>query len=259
MPGEMFDLSGRVALVTGSSMGLGRATAQVLAEHGAHVVISSRKQAACDAVADELRQQGLRAEGRACNIGDQQAIEAMHRHLAQQHGRLDILVNNAVLSPWRTILDTDPGLLQKALEVNIGGYWQMSTAAVKLMQQSGSGPAKGGSIINISSTAARHATPMLGLYSTFKTALDGMTRAFALEFGEFGIRANTILPGLFDTTLADAFGDEGKQRAIGQTPLGRLGRPDEIGYAVLYLSSDAGAYVTGTSLVIDGGRTVSIG
>ncbi|MBL6954157.1 MAG: glucose 1-dehydrogenase [Alphaproteobacteria bacterium] len=254
MADQIFDLHGRVALVTGSTMGLGRATAQVLAEHGAHVVISSRKQDACDAVAAEFRDLGFSAEGRACNIGDGAAIEAMYQYLAAQHGRLDILVNNAVLSPWRSILDTDPGLLKKALEVNIGGYWQMSVGAVKLMQQVG-----GGSIVNISSTAARHATPMLALYSTFKASLDGMTRAFALEFGEFGIRVNTVLPGLFDTTLADAFGDEGKQRAIAQTPLGRLGRPNEIGYAVLYLASDAGAYVTGTSLVIDGGRTVSIG
>lgn len=254
MADQIFDLHGRVALVTGSTMGLGRATAQVLAENGAHVVISSRKQDACDAVAAEFRDLGFSAEGRACNIGDGAAIEAMYQYLAEQHGRLDILVNNAVLSPWRSILDTDPGLLKKALEVNIGGYWQMSVGAVKLMQQIG-----GGSIVNISSTAARHATPMLALYSTFKASLDGMTRAFALEFGEFGIRVNTVLPGLFDTTLADAFGDEGKQRAITQTPLGRLGEPKEIGYAVLYLASDAGAYVTGTSLVIDGGRTVSIG
>jgi len=254
MVDQIFNLRGRVALVTGSTMGLGRATAQVLAENGAHVVISSRKQDACDAVAAEFRDLGFSAEGRACNIGDGAAIEAMYQYLAEQHGRLDILVNNAVLSPWRSILDTDPGLLKKALEVNIGGYWQMSVGAVKLMQQIG-----GGSIVNISSTAARHATPMLALYSTFKASLDGMTRAFALEFGEFGIRVNTVLPGLFDTTLADAFGDEGKQRAIAQTPLGRLGEPKEIGYAVLYLASDAGAYVTGTSLIIDGGRTVSIG
>ena len=255
MPRQIFDLSGRVALVTGSTMGLGVATARVLAEHGAHVVISSRKQDACDAVAAGFRDQGLSAEGRACNIGDGAAIEAMYQHLAAQHGRLDILVNNAVLSPWRTILDTDPGLLKKALEVNVGGYWQMSVGAVQLMRQAAMGKASGGSIVNISSTAARHATPMLALYSTFKASLDGMT----LEFGQFGVRVNTVLPGLFDTTLADAFGDEGKQRAIAQTPLGRLGEPREIGYAVLYLASDAGAYVTGTSLVIDGGRTVSIG
>ena len=254
MPPEIFDLTGRVALVTGSSMGLGRATAQVLAEHGARVVISSRKQDACDAVAAEFRELGLSAEGKACNIGHDDDIDAMFAHLRQKHGRLDILVNNAVLSPWYTILDTEPGLLRKALDVNIGGYWQMSVGAVKLMAENG-----GGSIINISSTAARHATVMLGLYSTFKASLDGMTRSFALEFGERGVRVNTILPGLFDTSLADAFTPEQKQQAIAQTPVGRLGDPREIGYAVLYLGSDASGYVTGTSLVIDGGRTVSVG
>ena len=254
MSRKIFDLTGRVALVTGSSLGLGRATAQVLAEHGAHVVISSRKQDACDAAAAEFCGLGLSAEGKACNIGHDDDIDAMFVHLREKHGRLDILVNNAVLSPWYTILDTDPGLLRKALEVNIGGYWQMSVGAVKLMGENG-----GGSIINISSTAARHSTVMLGLYSTFKASLDGMTRSFALEFGECGVRVNTILPGLFDTTLADAFTPEQKQRAISQTPVGRLGDPREIGYAVLYLSSDASGYVTGTSLVIDGGRTVSVG
>jgi NAD(P)-dependent dehydrogenase (short-subunit alcohol dehydrogenase family) len=254
MPGGIFDLTGRVALVTGSSMGLGRATAEVLAEHGAHVVISSRKQDACDAVAAEFRERGLSAEGKACNIGHDDDIDAMFAHLRSTHGRLDILVNNAVLSPWRTILDTDPGLLRKALDVNIGGYWQMSVAAVKLMGESG-----GGSIINISSTAARHSTVMLGLYSTFKASLDGMTRSFALEFGGRGVRVNTILPGLFETSLADAFTPEQKQQTIAQTPVGRLGDPREIGYAALYLGSDASAYVTGTSLVIDGGRTVSVG
>lgn len=254
MSRDIFDLTGRVALVTGSSMGLGRATAQVLAEHGAHVVISSRKQDACDAVAAEFRELGLSAEGKACNIGHDDQIDAIFAHLREKHGRLDILVNNAVLSPWYTILDTEPSLLRKALDVNIAGNWQMSVAAVKLMGENGRG-----SIINISSTAARHSTVNLALYSTFKTALDGMTRSFALEFGETGVRVNTILPGLFDTTLADAFTLEQKQLAIKQTPMGRLGDPTEIGYAVLFLGSDASAYVTGTSLVIDGGRTISVG
>ncbi|MDE0942351.1 MAG: glucose 1-dehydrogenase [Alphaproteobacteria bacterium] len=256
MSRKAFDLDGRVALITGSTMGLGRATAQVLAEHGAHVVISSRKQDACDTVAAEFRELGLSAEGRACHIGDEDAVAAMYAHLKERHGRLDILVNNAVLSPWRKILDTDFGLVKKALDVNIGGYWQMSVGAVELMREGKSG---GGAIINISSTAARHASPNLALYSTFKTALDGMTRSFALEFGGDGIRVNTILPGLFETSLADAYAPDVKEKMLAQTPVGRLGQPAEVGYAVLYLASDAAGYITGTSLVIDGGRTVSIG
>lgn len=252
MTDRLFDLTGRVALVTGSTQGLGLATARVLAERGAHVVISSRKQQACDEIAAGFGDDGLSAEGVACNIGDAAAIEAIYDHLDKTHGRLDILVNNAVLSPWRSIEDTDRGLMLKALETNIAGYWYMSAAAAKAMKAK-----RKGSIINISSVAAMRPTVMLALYSTFKASLDGMTKSFALEFGAFGIRVNTILPGLFDTRLADAFTPEQKRDAIAKTPLGRLGKPPEIGHAALFLASDASSYVTGTSLVVDGGRVIS--
>jgi NAD(P)-dependent dehydrogenase (short-subunit alcohol dehydrogenase family) len=250
-PGSLFDLDGRVALVTGSTKGLGEATARVLAEHGAHVVISSRNQDACDAVAASFRDDGLNAEGVACNIGREADIATMYAHLAERHSRLDILVNNAVLSPWRSIADTDRPLMLKALETNIAGYWFMSAEAVKLMK------ANGGSIINISSIAAIRPTVMLALYATFKASLDGMTKSFALEFGKDGIRVNTILPGLFDTSLADAFTPEYKREVEQTTPLGRLGYPFEIGNAALFLASDAASYVTGTSLIVDGGRVLA--
>ncbi len=252
MTDKLFDLSGQVALITGSTQGLGKATAQVLAEHGAHVIVSSRKQDACDQVAEEIRSQGLSAEGFACNIGHESAIDAIYAHLTKEHGRLDILVNNAVLSPWRSIEDTDRKLMLKALETNMAGYWYMSTGAIKLMKPKGKG-----SIINISSIAAIRPSVMLGLYSTFKASIDGMTMAFALEFGEFGIRTNTILPGMFATKLADAFTPEQQKATAAKTPLRRLGDPREIGNAVLFLASDASSYVTGTSLVVDGGRIVS--
>jgi NAD(P)-dependent dehydrogenase (short-subunit alcohol dehydrogenase family) len=252
MTASLFDLSGRVALITGSTQGLGEATARVLAEHGAHVIISSRKQEACDRVAATLRDDGFDAEGLACNIGHQEAIDAAYEHIGKTHGRLDILVNNAVLSPWRTIEDTDRPLMLKALETNVAGYWYMAMGAVTLMKAQG-----GGSIINISSIAARRPTINLALYSTFKNALDGMTKSFALEFGGDGIRVNTILPGLFHTTLADAFTPDQKREAEEKTPLGRLGIPAEIGHAVLFLASDAASYITGTSLVVDGGRVTS--
>ena len=240
-----------MALVTGSTQGLGKATARVFAEHGAHVIISSRKQDACDDVAAGFRDQGLSAEGFACNIGHEAAIAAIFDHLAESHGRLDILVNNAVLSPWRSIEDTDRPLMLKALETNIAGYWSMSTGAARMMKTQGKG-----SIINISSIAAMRPRVMLALYSTFKASLDGMTRSFALEFGAFGIRVNTILPGLFDTSLADAFTPEQKHDAMAKTPLRRLGQPEEIGHAALFLASAASSYVTGTSLVVDGGRVL---
>jgi NAD(P)-dependent dehydrogenase (short-subunit alcohol dehydrogenase family) len=248
-----FDLRGKVALVTGSTHGIGAATARVLAQAGAHVLVSSRKPDECEQVARALRDAGLSAEARACHIGRMEDIAAMSAHLSAAHGGLDILVNNAVLSPWRSIDDTDPALFMKTVEVNLRGYWYLSVEATRLMK-----PRGGGSIVNISSLSAWHPEKMLGLYGTLKTALLGMSRVFALEYGEFGIRANTVLPGVIDTRLAQAFDGEARERILKKTPVHRLGLPEEIGYAVLYLSSPAGAFVTGASLAVDGGMSISM-
>jgi NAD(P)-dependent dehydrogenase (short-subunit alcohol dehydrogenase family) len=248
-----FDLTGKVALITGSTMGIGEGTARVLAEHGAQVIISSRKQDDCERVAAAFREKGLLAEGRACHIGRMEDIAAMYDYIDQRFGRIDILVNNAVLSPWRTIEDTAPELFMKAVEVDLRGYWYMSREAAVRMKHHG-----GGSIVNISSVSALHPDRMLSLYSMLKTALIGMSRAFAMEYGKQGVRANTILPGVFPTKLADAFDAETQRRMLEKISLGRFGTVQEIGYAVLYLSSAAGAYVTGANLVVDGGLTVSV-
>ena len=247
-----FDLAGKVALITGSTMGIGLGVARVLAQAGAHVVISSRKAEDCARVAAELTKEGLSAEGRACHIGRMEDIASMSAHLKDTRGGLDILVNNAVLSPWRSIDDTDETLFMKAMEVNMRGNWYLSVEATKLMK-----PRGGGSIVNISSVAALHPDKMLALYSTFKTAMIGMSRSFALEYGEFGIRVNTIMPGLIDTKLAKAFEGEEMKKILEGTPLRRIGKPEEIGYAVLYLSSPAGSFVTGAGLVIDGGASIA--
>lgn len=247
-----FDLSGKIALVTGSTKGLGLATARVLAKAGAHVVISSRKTDECEAVAKQFIEEGLSAEPFACHIGRMEDISHIIGHLHKSHGGLDVLVNNAVLSPWRSIDDTDIALFSKTVEVNLQGYWYLSKEATKLMKIRG-----GGSIVNISSVSALHPERMLGLYSTLKTALIGMSRAFALEYGSDGIRVNTILPGVFKTRLADAFDSETQDKLLAKLPLGRLGEPENIGYAALFLSAASGSYITGASLVIDGGMTIS--
>lgn len=248
-----FDLTGKVALVTGSTMGIGEGTARVLAQAGAHVIISSRKADDCERVAASLREQGLSAEARACHIGRMEDIEAMAAHLREQHAGLDILVNNAVMSPWRTIEDTDVSLFTKTVEVDLRGYWYLSVEAVKLMR-----PRGGGSIVNIASIAAWHPDKMLGLYSTLKTALIGMSRSFALEYGADGIRVNTVLPGVIKTRLAEAYDEAAQQRILEKTTVKRLGDVEEIGYAVLYLSAASGAYVSGVSLPVDGGLSVGL-
>ncbi|GLT11938.1 glucose 1-dehydrogenase [Sulfitobacter porphyrae] len=250
---DIFGLEGKVALVTGSTKGIGRATAEVLAQAGAHVIISSRNPDDCVAVAAELQQSGLSAEAHACHIGTPDAIDATETYLRETHSGLDILVNNAVLSPLRTIEDTDLGLFRKAVEVDLQGYWFMSAAAARLMK-----PRGGGSIVNIASVAALHPDRGLALYSTLKTSLIGMSRAFALEYGGENIRVNTVMPGLIETRLAEKYDDATRARMFANMCLPRLGQPEEVGYSVLYLVSPAAGYVTGAGLVIDGGLSVGL-
>ena len=160
-----------------------------------------------------------------------------------------MLVNNAVISPWRSVVETDPGLFDKAVSVNLKGYWFMSSAAVPLMSE-------GGSIVNISSITGMHPARNLGLYSMLKTSLIGMSRSFALEHGAQNIRVNTILPGLIETDLTSTFDDKTKTKILRSVPLSRIGLPSDIANAIVFLASDASAYVTGASLVIDGGMTI---
>lgn len=250
---KSFRLDGKVALVTGSTKGIGLATAEVLAGAGAHVLISGRKPDDCERVAAELTAKGLSVEPRACHIGKFDDIDAMAEHLRSAHGGLDILVNNAVLSPLRSIEDTDRSLFTKAVEVDLQGYWFMSSAAVGLMRGRG-----GGAIVNIASVAALHPDRGLALYSTLKTALIGMSRSFAMEYGTDGIRVNTVLPGLIETRLAEKYSEDDRARMTARMAIGRLGQPEEIGLAVLYLASPASAYITGAGLVIDGGLSVTL-
>lgn len=250
---KAFDLSGKVALVTGSTMGIGEASARVLAQAGAHVLISSRKAEDCERVAAAMRAEGLSAEARACHIGRMEDIAAMAEHLRVRHGGLDLLVNNAVLSPLRSIADTDLGLFTKTVEVDLRGYWYLSAEAAKLMA-----PRGGGSIVNLASVAALHPDKGLALYSTLKTALIGMSRSFAMEYGAQGIRVNALLPGLIRTKLADKYEPADQARVVARTPLGRLGEVQDIAHAVLYLCAPASAFVTGASLVVDGGLSVGL-
>ena len=244
-----FSVQGKVALITGSSRGIGSGIAKELAKRGAHVIISSRKIDACEVVVKEIASQGGSAEAYACHIGKMNDIQSIYDHIRDKHGKLDVLVNNAVISPWRSVVETDPGLFDKAVSVNLKGYWFMSSAAVPLMSE-------GGSIVNISSITGMHPARNLGLYSMLKTALIGMSRSFALEHGAQNIRVNTILPGLIETDLTSTFDDKTKTKILRSVPLSRIGLPSDIANAIVFLASDASAYVTGASLVIDGGMTI---
>ena len=255
MKTHLFDLEGKIALVTGASRGIGESIAKLLAQQGAHVIVSSRKVEDCQRVADEIVAAGDSAEAMACHIGDIEQIQQCISAIAQRHGRLDVLVNNAATNPYfGHILDTDLGSLSKTVDVNIRGYFLMSQAGAKLMAANG-----GGSIINTASINGILPGNMQGIYSITKAAVISMTQAFAIECADRGVRCNAIAPGLTKTKFAGAlFNHEPTYKAaMAKIPMHRHAEPDEMAGAVLFLASQASSYVTGETIVIDGGMTRS--
>jgi NAD(P)-dependent dehydrogenase (short-subunit alcohol dehydrogenase family) len=251
---DTFDLTGKIALVTGASRGIGEAIAHLLAQHGAHVIVSSRKIDGCEAVAAAIRQAGGKAEAHPCHIGDMDQIDSIFAHLRATHGRVDILVNNAATNPYfGPIQDTDLGAFQKTLDVNVRGYFFMSAAAVKLMAAHG-----GGAIVNVASVNAVVPGMNQGIYSITKAAVVGMTKSFARECAPLGVRVNALLPGLTRTRLAGAL-LEGDHRKKWETtiPMARPAEPSEMAGAVLYLVSGASSYTTGVALNVDGGFLIT--
>lgn len=254
MSTTLFDLTGKIALVSGASRGIGEEIARLLAEQGAHVIVSSRKIADCTAVAEGIRSSGGAAEPFACNVGNMDDISALFAHIHEAYGRLDICVNNAATNPYfGHVLDTDLGAYNKTVEVNIRGYFFMSIEAGKLMRKQGSG-----AIVNTASVNALQPGPMQGIYSVTKAAVVNMTKVFAKECGPLGIRCNALLPGLTKTKFAGAlFANEDiYQQAVSQIPLRRHAEPSEMAGTVLYLVSEASSYTNGECIVVDGGMTI---
>lgn len=254
MNDNFFDLTGKIALVTGGSRGIGEEISKILAAHGAHVIVSSRKLEGCETVASAIRATGRDAEAYPCHIGDMQQIAEVFSHIQDTHGRLDILVNNAATNPYfGHILDTDVIAFQKTVDVNIRGYFFMSVAAGKLMRQAGRG-----AIINTASVNGLQPGEMQGIYSITKAAVINMTRAFAKECAPDGIRVNAILPGLTKTSFAKGLFDQDQvySDVVSRIPMGRHADPKEMAGTVLYLASDASSYTTGECIVVDGGMTI---
>ena len=254
MTDSLFDLTGKIALVSGASRGIGAAIAKLLARYGAHVIVSSRKQDECAAVAAAIVAAGGKAEAFACHIGRMEDIGALFAHIRATHARLDICVNNAATNPYfGHVLDTDLGAFNKTVEVNIRGYFFMSVEAGKLMRDNG-----GGAIVNTASINAIQPGPMQGIYSITKAAVVNMTKTFAKECAPLGIRCNALLPGLTKTKFAGALFEHEAiyKAAIDKIPLGRHAEPEEMAGTVLYLVSDASSYTNGECILVDGGITI---
>lgn len=254
MSTKLFDLSGKVALVTGASRGIGEAIAKLLAEQNAHVIVSSRRAESCEQVVNEITQAGGSAEALACHVGDMDDIARAFATIRETHGKLDILVNNAATNPYfGHILDTDLGAYNKTVDVNVRGYFFMSVEGGKLMKENG-----GGCIVNTASINGLTPGPQQGIYSITKAAVINMTKSFAKECAPFNIRVNALLPGLTKTKFASALFENEKihKMALASIPLARHAEPEEMAGTVLYLVSDASSYTTGECIVVDGGLTV---
>lgn len=248
---KTFDLSGKIALVTGASRGIGQSIAELLAVHGAHVIVSSRKLDGCQAVVDGIVAAGGSAEALPCHIGEMQQIEEVFAAIEAKHGRLDILVNNAATNPhFGPIVDTDVNAFQKTVDVNIRGYFFMSSHGAKLMAKNG-----GGVIVNVASVNGVIPGLFQGIYSITKAAVMSMTQAFAKECAGMGVRVNALLPGFTDTKFASALtkNDNIMKSVLQHVPMNRIAQPDEMAGAVLYLVSPAASYTTGVCLNVDGG------
>jgi len=251
---DTFSLKDRVALVTGSSRGIGRAIAVAYGRAGAKVVVSSRKIDACRAVVDLLRSEGLEAMAVACNISSKEQIAALVDQAEAAYGTIDVLVCNAAVNPYYGPMSGIPDeALTKVLQVNIvSNVWLVNRVAPG-MAQKGSG-----SIVIISSIAGLTGSRVIGAYAVSKAADMQLARNLALEWGKRGIRVNCIAPGLVRTDFAKALWDnpETLKAALASSPLGAIGEPEDIAGAALLLASNAGRFITGTTIVADGGAMI---
>jgi len=251
----MFDLSGKVAVITGSTRGIGKAIAEAMARAGAIVVVSSRKTDACDQVASELLNEGFDAFPVPCHIGKpgdlQRLVEQSRRHF----GAIDCLVCNAAVNPYfGPLAGLTDEVFNKIVETNLHSKIRLCNMVLPEMAKRG-----GGSVVFVSSTSALTGSKMLGMYALSKAADIQLVRNLAVEWGPAGIRVNCIVPGLVRTDFARAlWQDEGyRTRVEAGTPLGRIGKPEDIAGAAVFLSSSAAGWMTGQTLVIDGGAAIA--
>ena len=249
---NLFDLTGKVAIVTGSSRGIGRAIAEAFADSGAKVVISSRNQEPCDEVAAAIRAKGGEAIAVAARISDRAQLENLVAKTREQWGGIDILVCNAAINPhYGPLEDLTDQVFERMMTNNVlSNLWLLKMVGPEMRAR------RDGAIIYIISIGALKASTVIGMYGVTKAADYALCRSLAAEWGPDGVRVNSIAPGLVVTEFARALYENPERRAKteAETPLRRLGQPEDIAGAALLLASPAGAFISGTTIVVDGGR-----
>lgn len=251
MTSPLIHLKDKVAIVTGSSRGIGEAIARTYAAHGAKVVLASRKMEGLEAVAKAIEAEGGEAFPIACHTGKEEQVEALVEQAVARFGKVDVLVNNAATNPFfGPMMNIDWGAWDKTFEVNVKGYFAMTRAVVRHIQaRQGKG-----SIVNIASVAGFMAMPLQGVYAMTKAAVVSMTKTLSVELGP-DVRVNAIAPGLIETKFASALtqNDAILNHVLDRTSLKRVGQPVDVAGAALLLASDAGGYFNGALLTVDGG------
>lgn len=254
MDSSVFQLNGKVALITGASKGIGEAAARMLARQGAHVVINSRKAEELKPVAEAIAQAGGACDFIAGNVGDTAFCTELVAEVVKRAGGLDILVNNAATNPvYGPVVQTEGWAFDKIMSVNVKSPFELARLAYPHMKARG-----GGSIVNISSVAGDTPDPGLGIYSVSKAALNMLTKVLAKEWGVDGIRVNAVAPGLIKTKFSEALWQNEKMlnSFLRHMALPRMGTSEEMAALILFLASPASAYCTGTIFTADGGITI---
>ena len=252
---NLFDLKGRTALITGSSRGIGRAIAERMAQAGARVVVSSRKLDACEEVVSAIRKAGGEAVAIPCNISNKEELQQLVARSKEAFGKIDVLVCNAAVNPhYGTTQDIPDSAFQKVIDCNIRSNHWLCQMVVPEMAARGDGV-----VIIVSSIGGLKGSASLGTYGLSKAADMALARNLAVEWGPKNVRVNCIAPGLVRTDFARALWENPAiyDQTVQRYPLGRIGEPDEIAGAAIFLASAAGSFMTGQTLVIDGGATIT--
>ncbi|MCA0873542.1 SDR family oxidoreductase [Seohaeicola saemankumensis] len=250
----MFDLKDKVAIVTGSSRGIGRAIAELFAEAGAKVVVSSRTAEACEPVAEAIRAAGGEALVVPCHIGKKEQLQNLVDKTIEAYGKIDVLIGNAAINPvYGSMSELTDEAFDKIMGTNVRSTWQLCEMVLPGMAENG-----GGAVVLLSSIAGIRGNAVIGAYGMSKAAEAALARNLAVEWGPKNIRVNALAPGLVKTDFARALWEDPERlaRAENQTPLRRIGDPKDIAGTALFLATDASAYVTGQTIIADGGELI---